>query len=89
MKDALNRVKGSLPNLEGRTSGTLGKHGIIRLKPHECAPTVRATSGTPFHYAKDRPINVREDASLQSFPLEYEFVGNLTRQYRQVGNGMS
>lgn len=87
VKDALKRVKGSLPNMEGRTSGTLGQHGIIRLKPHKCAPTIRATSGTPFHYAEDRPINVREAASLQSFPLEYEFIGNLTSQYRLIGNG--
>ena len=56
--------------------------------PHDCAPTIRASSVTPFHYSEDRCINVREAACLQSFPVDYEFVGSLVSQYRQVGNAV-
>ena len=63
-------------------------HGVTRLKPHECAPTIRAGSVTPFHYSKDRCINVREAATLQSFPLNYKFIGSLSSQYKQIGNAV-
>lgn len=56
--------------------------------PYETAPTIRAAGGTPFHYAKDRIINVREAASLQSFPLRYSFYGSVASQYKQVGNAV-
>jgi len=91
VKDALSRIKdnNSLPNMGGRTTSMRpGQHGLVRLMPHECAPTIRASSVTPFHYSEDRPINVREAACLQSFPIDYEFVGSLGSQYRQVGNAV-
>ena len=88
-KEALDRVNNdTLPNMQGRTSSLLPQHGVIRLKPHECAPTIRAGSVTPFHYSKDRCINVREAATLQSFPLDYRFCGSLSSQYKQVGNAV-
>ena len=88
VKEALGRVNDTLPNMQGRTSSLLPQHGVIRLKPHECAPTIRAGSVTPFHYSKDRCINVREAATLQSFPLDYKFCGSLSSQYKQVGNAV-
>ena len=87
-KETLDQVNDSLPNMQGRTSSLLPQHGVIRLKPHECAPTIRAGSVTPFHYSKDRCINVREAATLQSFPLDYKFIGSLSSQYKQVGNAV-
>ena len=87
-KEALDRVNDSLPNIQGRTLSLLPQHGVIRLKPHECAPTIRAGSVTPFHYSKDRCINVREAATLQGFPLDYKFIGSLSSQYKQVGNAV-
>jgi DNA (cytosine-5)-methyltransferase 1 len=91
VKVALSPVKDStsLPNMGGRTTRSRpGQHGRVRLTPHECAPTIRASSGTPFHYAEDRLINVREAACLQSFPIDYKFWGDLVSQYKQVGNAV-
>ena len=89
VKDACSHLKDSMPNMIGRNvTTTPGKHGFVRLMPHDCAPTVRASSVTPFHYSEDRCITVREAARLQSFPNEYEFLGSLGSQYRQVGNAV-
>jgi len=92
VKEALCLVKDNallLHNLEGRTTSLKpGQHGHARLMPHECAPTIRASSVTPFHYSEDRLITVREAACLQSFPIDYKFSGSVRSQYRQVGNAV-
>lgn len=93
VKEALCLVKNSdallLHNMEGRTTSLKpGQHGHARLMPHKCAPTIRASSVTPFHYSEDRLINVREAACLQSFPIDYKFSGSVRSQYRQVGNAV-
>ena len=35
-----------------------------------------------------RRLSVRECAIIQTFPLEYEFVGNLSHMYTQIGNAV-
>ena len=41
-----------------------------------------------MHWDEDRCITVREAATLQSFPIDYVFHGDLISQYRQVGNAV-
>ncbi len=33
-------------------------------------------------------MSVRESAIIQTFPLDFEFIGNLGSMYRQVGNAV-
>jgi len=41
------------------------------------------------HPRNHRRLSVRETAVIQTFPLDFEFVGSMTSCYRQVGNAVS
>ena len=51
-----------------------------------CSPAQKQTERC--HPKETRPLNVREYARIQSFPDDWEFIGSLASQYRQIGNAV-
>lgn len=51
-----------------------------------CAPAQKQTERC--HPTETRPLTVREYARIQTFPDEWRFAGNLTAQYKQIGNAV-
>ena len=51
-----------------------------------CAPAQKQTERC--HPEETRPLTVREYARLQTFPDNWEFVGSLASQYKQIGNAV-
>ncbi len=49
--------------------------------------TITAT-GPEIHPNKERRMSVRECALIQTFPMEFEFVGSLGNMYKQIGNAV-
>ena len=49
--------------------------------------TITATS-PEIHVNKERRLSARECAMVQTFPMDYEFVGSLNTIYRQIGNAV-
>ncbi len=72
-------------------NGYLGNRAIDPDKP---APTVTARGDSKggvvvlHHPSNLRRMSVRELASTQSFPLDFEFIGTNSSAYRQIGNAV-
>ena len=49
--------------------------------------TITAT-GPEIHPNKKRRMSVRECALIQTFPLDFEFIGSLGSMYKQIGNAV-
>lgn len=64
--------------------GRLDPDGLCSTILTKCDPHW----GSFFHPYQDRVLTVREAARIQSFPDRFEFTGNLTKQYEQVGNAV-
>lgn len=70
-----------------------GKTGIARKMSWDepgltvlCSPAQKQTDRC--HPDELRPFSVRENARIQSFPDEWEFVGSMAEQYKQIGNAV-
>ena len=70
-----------------------GKTGIARRLSYDnpsltltCAPAQKQTERC--HPEETRPLTIREYARIQTFPDEWEFVGSISSQYRQIGNAV-
>ncbi len=51
-----------------------------------CAPAQKQTERC--HPSETRPLTVREYARIQTFPDDWEFAGNMTSKYKQIGNAV-
>jgi DNA (cytosine-5)-methyltransferase 1 len=51
-----------------------------------CSPSQKQTERC--HPDEIRPFSIRENARIQSFPDDWEFVGSISEQYRQIGNAV-
>lgn len=71
-----------------------GYLGHRQLDPEKPAPTVTARGDNKGgvvilpHPNAERRMSCRELARIQSFPLDYEFYGNRSSVYRQIGNAV-
>lgn len=70
-----------------------GKTGIARrLHLDEpsltltCSPAMNQTERC--HPTESRPLTVREYTRIQTFPDDWEFKGNMSEQYKQIGNAV-
>lgn len=51
-----------------------------------CAPAQKQTERC--HPEETRPLAVREYARIQTFPDDWDFVGSMSSQYKQIGNAV-
>jgi len=70
-----------------------GKRGILyrlsMLKPSLtllCTPSQKQTERC--HPLEERPLKIREYARIQTFDDDYEFIGSINSQYKQIGNAV-
>ena len=70
-----------------------GKTGMARRLSYDspsltltCSPAQKQTERC--HPVETRPLNIREYARIQTFPDEWEFIGSVSSQYKQIGNAV-
>lgn len=61
---------------------------LQRLDRNKPSPTINTSRTVYYHPTEDRYLTAREAAAIQSFPLDFQFCGSLTQQWRQIGNAV-
>lgn len=75
-------------------SSIIGHRNVYgRMEWDDVAPTITArfdsfTRGKFGHPEQDRSVSLREGALLQTFPMDFQFVGNKVEAARQIGNAV-
>lgn len=59
-----------------------------RLDRNKPSPTIMTHRHSYYHPVENRYLTQREAAALQSFPNDFEFMGPLSAQWRQIGNAV-
>ncbi|MDD4975560.1 MAG: DNA cytosine methyltransferase [Bacteriovorax sp.] len=59
-----------------------------RLDRKKPSPTIMTHKHNYFHPTENRYLTQREAAALQSFPNDFQFLGPLSAQWRQIGNAV-
>lgn len=63
--------------------------GIRRLHSNEPSKAITGGSLRDFlHPDEDRPLTIRECATLQTFPTEFEFIGSQSEKIQLIGNAV-
>ncbi len=63
---------------------------LLKLHPFLPSWTIIASPGHwegPFHW-KNRRLNIRELAAIQTFPDDYQFYGSVYSKHKQIGNAV-
>lgn len=68
--------------------GRLREEQYHRLGRDDVSPTIMTGRHTYFHPTETRYLTCREAAAIQSFPNDYEFVGTVSQQWKQIGNAV-
>lgn len=66
----------------------IGLRIFDRNKPVNTITTLSGANSSYAHYSQPRNFTVREVARLQTFDDNFIFYGNISSQYRQVGNAV-
>lgn len=83
-----------LANCHKIDSSVIGFRSVYgRMAWDDVSPTITArfdsfTRGKFGHPTQDRSISLREGALLQTFPIDFQFVGNKVDVARQIGNAV-
>ncbi len=63
--------------------------GIRRLKPDEPSKAITGGAlGEFLHPTEDRPLTIRECATLQTFPCDFRFLGSDAEKIQLIGNAV-
>lgn len=60
----------------------------LRINNWETPSDTITATGPEIHPNRERRMSVRECALIQTFPIDFEFVGSLGNMYKQIGNAV-